>query len=719
LSFYISASSGKDDFEKIIANRKEALTGTKNNKKNPTALKKAIHVSTEGQSAWDSMDKLLWRTFLWKDIGSESTVENIIANCLRLKTLSQALITPGSKLEKNKKLKNDILFALNWLFKNQYNEQKLQSLVGNPDHYKIAALITDVLIILDEDFSSEQKENIKKILESHISLINQNPGHKLEVAPTKILIGALSQRKKMIDSASQTINKEIKYFFEVGGLRDSLPGTQSIELLYSFSQGALLLAGTSFQVSNSINDSIFSWIVNSFLPLTYHNRYLSFDNDIVSDSPYKKGSEYTQILHCLLNILPNSTDPQTKEVAKYMLQQAPPEDIMDLDFKSFAVADVILSSKKIEALKHAPPIKFYDQTQKAIVQTPSFAFAADLLSGSIRISDSTSMETEPTGPSLPGTNINLNRRKRLLQARPEWIGGVAANGNYAALGVEIKSGNVPLSYKKSWFVFDNEIVAIGSSIKSSDDGETETVIENIENIDGNLISNNNEELVEKYSSEDLEWLLMKKNPADSLGRGIFFPVYQKIKIRKEGEGQNQFTAGNKNDSLKKETYFKLSLNHGKRPLSATYQYVILPSFSERQMRFYNDNPEVVVLEINDKVHAVKDSKVNAVAANFWTTTHTELSVDGSFVIISDCQASIFCHETEEAFELILSDPTLKNEGIIKIDLVNKPLAEIQSKDEAVNVEDFLGAKRINFNMKGSNGKGLKIVFKIIRPIVEN
>ena len=52
------------------------------------------------------------------------------------------------------------------------------------------------------------------------------------------------------------------------------------------------------------------------------------------------------------------------------------------------------------------------------------------------------------------------------------------DGVYGVTGMELNPYGQTLNAKKSWFMFDDEIVALGSGISSQDNKTVETIVEN-------------------------------------------------------------------------------------------------------------------------------------------------------------------------------------------------------------------------------------------------
>ena len=151
---------------------------------------------------------------------------------------------------------------------------------------------------------------------------------------------------------------------------------------------------------------------------------------------------------------------------------------------------------------------------------------------------------------LPGTTSEraLSRRNFTAQAESgktpySWAGGVTL-GTYGTAGVQMKSlgnensGNgsslTGADSKKSWFMFDDEIVAIGSSITSSTGNCVETTIDNrqiaenlsnVVTIDGETPDiTDNSDNNDKHGTvfENVQWANIEGNTENS-SIGYYFP----------------------------------------------------------------------------------------------------------------------------------------------------------------------------------------------------
>ena len=78
----------------------------------------------------------------------------------------------------------------------------------------------------------------------------------------------------------------------------------------------------------------------------------------------------------------------------------------------------------------------------------------------------------------PGSNsIGLRAQGQDTLSPHNWVGGVKLD-DYGATGMQFKGVGVTLTGKKSWFMFDDEVVCLGAGITSTDSRPIETTVEN-------------------------------------------------------------------------------------------------------------------------------------------------------------------------------------------------------------------------------------------------
>jgi hypothetical protein len=82
---------------------------------------------------------------------------------------------------------------------------------------------------------------------------------------------------------------------------------------------------------------------------------------------------------------------------------------------------------------------------------------------------------------LPGTTVDAAQARANASGQStapnyNWVGG-ATLGRWGVAGMQLKGWSNTLTAKKSWFMFDDEIVCLGAGITSTDNRTIETTIE--------------------------------------------------------------------------------------------------------------------------------------------------------------------------------------------------------------------------------------------------
>src|SRR5208283_3353959 len=174
---------------------------------------------------------------------------------------------------------------------------------------------------------------------------------------------------------------------------------------------------------------------------------------------------------------------------------------------------------------------------------------------------------------LPGTTVDVTQAREPASGQSEapattWVGG-ASLGAYGAAGMQLRAWGSTLTAKKSWFMFDREVVCLGSDICSTDSRPIETVVEN--------------RLLHGGGDQTLT--------VEGADIGYFFPA----PVRLYGLREERSGVWNETTTTVSRNYLTLWLSHGTNPAGATYSYVLLPGYSAAQVSDYARHPRVEVL----------------------------------------------------------------------------------------------------------------------------
>ena len=147
--------------------------------------------------------------------------------------------------------------------------------------------------------------------------------------------------------------------------------------------------------------------------------------------------------------------------------------------------------------------------------------------------------------------------------------------------IKISNKHDALTANKSWFMFDDEIVALGSGITDKDNYGVETIVENRKiKKDGSnkFVVNGKTEvnsLGDKGEVKNAKWAYLQGNNNDS-SIGYYFPKGEDINLIRDKRNGNWLDINKGNASLDKKVsnnYLTMYINHGKDIKNKEYSYL--------------------------------------------------------------------------------------------------------------------------------------------------
>ena len=591
------------------------------------------------------------------------------------------------------------------------------------------------------------------------------------------------------DSAQIAANGYNSGFYPDGSYLDHIKvpylGAYGIEFMKGGAKIPSLLAGTPWKYPEQVQDNLESYIVEGFGNGMYKGMMLDcLKGRSVSRPASSNQAAGREAMMIILQIV-DSFSQEAKETTLSALKAWLEEDEGFID--SLVGAENMAIKKKAKEILEdtsiqsnvAPIHKSYPLMDRAVHRTEDYLFALSMYSERIQnteimndenrfvwhqnngmtyIYDEDKQYTEnywnTVNPlRLPGTTVvpvNIGTGKPdgsgFAQggdfcSKESWVGGTSI-GNYGVSGMSFSgetqgiAGDAPVSYapdlkgKKSWFMFDDEIVCLGAGITNKNmELPVETTIENKKlRKDGSnqLLVNgektelpvkeaNVKELVERTadvsgtSFEQVNWAHLEGN--QSVGTGYYFPEENtEIQVRR-GQTTGSWKDVGTFEGESTENYLEMWVDHGQNPENASYSYVLLPETSAEETENYAQAPKVTILENSSEVQAVRHETLKITGINFWQEQGG--SIDG---ITSDKAASVMLQETEQGtVKVSVSDPTMKNKGNIQLTL-EEEIADCVQLDENVTCEKTENGAVLTFAMAGTNGAASMAELQLVPPV---
>lgn len=773
----------KEQIKNIRIRWKEDLVGNSSLDIGNTTISKKI------KGYENNTDKLIAKlnmdpssNWLWEDLKDyKQNPAKITSMFNNLVTMSMAYSLPNNKYYQNEDLKNKIIYSLDWINKNAYNENIEQ--YGNWWDWMIGipARLNNIVVLMYDDLSEEQIKNYMNGVQKFLPSIE--PGSKYhtganlaDVCMNKLLQGVNENDPEKIKEASEDIVGVFDYvnsgdgFYKDGSYLQhgmvAYTGSYGNVLIEKISNIMFLLEKTPWSIKSESKDNVYKWIFESFNPIIYKGYVM----DMVRGRAISRynANGYLQasgIIEGMIKIGMISEEDKANEINALVKKWAgEAKGVLDFGtrFKSINVISEfyeIMNNDKIKPLEEGSKHYALNSMDKTVHKRDDFALG--ISRSSSRISKYEFMNKENLTPwfqgdgmtylfnndlnqfsgnfwatvdpyRMPGTTVDTRKRnpKEIIPGldpgasqqnevyyelgEGTWSGG-SKIGSYGVAGMEIDNKYDSLKAKKSWFMFDDEIVALGSEITNPEDFETETIVENrkIKEDGSNKFIVDGKERVSNLKEKDkvynAKWAYLEGS-VKGADIGYYFPEganINLIKDEREGNWINVNASKPEANKVVKDNYLTMYINHGKVIKDQKYSYVLLPNKSEEMVKSYAENPNIEIIKNDEIAHSVKHKKLNIEAANFWK--------DGKNTagnITSTGKSSIIIKENKNnTLSIALSDPTFLEKNI-SVE-INKPAMEIVKADSRIsNISLDKGKIKFDANTENLLGESLELIVKL-------
>ncbi|KEI16602.1 polysaccharide lyase family 8 super-sandwich domain-containing protein [Clostridium haemolyticum] len=767
-----------------------SIIGNNYNINNPNIKHLINSLSKNCKQHMSTINKDSSKKYLWNDIQDMKTLTptersaNIVANYNRILNMTKAYVMPGSTLKGNADLLNSILYCLDWMYKNKYNEN-LNTEYGNWWSWEIGVpkILNDICILLYDNLDSNRLTKYMKAIyfyqpdPFHSGYTKLHPvpyreskaANRVDVAKIALGMGILSEDSEEILMGKDALESLLHYvntgdgFYSDGSFiqHNSVPyvGTYGNVFISGLLEANSILKNSSFEINKNKLNILYDFIKNSFEPFLYKGAVLDMVRGrAISRYKYTDRHSGHDIINSLLILCQSAEEPYLshfRSLTKYLLKSDTLYNHLQnqTSVNIINYAEKLLNDSTITPLDESSFHKNFPLMDRVIHRRPNYLFGVSMFSS--RISNYESMNSEnkngwhttdgmtylynsdltqysdnfwPTiNPyRIPGTTVDtikmIPEKACGITSTKDWVGGVSLH-NYGSNGMEFQGiaptatpnldpsqNYLSLTGKKSWFMFDKEIVCLGSGITSKDNGTIESIIENRKlkddnsnifntniGVKGNLI--NTEETL-----NDIKWCHLSGNTPNS-DIGYYFPNNTSLKIRRiknSGSWNNIGSSTPKNSYGKPivftKNYIEMWFDHGKNPNNASYSYVLLPNMSKNKVVSYCKNPDVDIIENTQTIHAVKQKKLNILCANFFNDCNQAVDY-----ISVNKKSSIMVKESKDFIEIAVSDPTMQNKDTIEV-ILNKKLKNSLHLDDGVSIVNHGSNLKLSIKVLNSNGK---------------
>jgi hyaluronate lyase len=744
-----------DEFDKLRIRRLSMLTGTRLDTSLAEVKSALASLETSARQHQNTMQRSPKRKILWQDLAHMNPFSNAISSqYLRLRTMALAWGTPGQRLYRSRKLLADIQSGLAWMDENDFTAHSVEN--GNWYDFEISApqRLTDILVVLGDEISIDRR---RRYLRPAVKF-DADPD-RIDPAPdfSQLSTGANRADKSLADLLEGVLLKDadkitqaveaLKTLFRTvktgdGYYRDGsfifhgffpYNGNYGLVLLTDIADLLYLLQGSRWHLAESHLLKALHWARRSFVPLMYRGAMM----DMVRGRLIAYSSSPSHLVghEALATLLRLSQTARAGEAAAirrrlklWFIEDTSCSYATGLPLDLISQAHWILQTPSVVSAKPRSLSHVFASMDRAAHMRPGFAVGIAMHStriqnfecingsdtkgwhtsdGMLFLYDSDLLQFDgdfwPTADPecLPGTTLILGSRPEEGKFGGSSAVGGTTLGRYGAVMMQLSPFGGQLHARKSWFLFDHEVVALGADINSKDPRRpVRTVIENRK-----LPSKHAPALVRGPGGR---WANLPASPGTS-PIGYFFPDQGSFKATRgiRTGSWNDIDTG-ESPTMLSACYQMISINHGAKPSGARYAYVLLPGMDAEATKSYAANPAVHIIENSAAAQAVSHPALGITAVNFWKPGK---SVAG---ITADAVCSVIVRRTRSRLRISVSDPTQAHTGTIHVTIQTPVLKTVFASRGIRKIERHRSSVKLSIHAAKSAGKPFRTSFSV-RP----
>ncbi|WP_159721764.1 polysaccharide lyase family 8 super-sandwich domain-containing protein [Enterococcus sp. CSURQ0835] len=540
--------------------------------------------------------------------------------------------------------------------------------------------------------------------------------NRTDLAQVVLGLGILQADGEKIQQASDSIVDVFSLVEKGDGFYQDGSFIQHGDIPYTGAYGNVLVSGVG-KILAITNDSPYALatekvnafvenVERAFIPLIYRGEMLPGVNGrSISRPPAKTKTGYgsTTLYNLLIvaKFAPKEKQIKLKEAVKYWMQENRDYYLTNTrNYNDLLMTLALLSDESIKG-DQLPFVgtKMYAAMDRFVQRTADYMVGLSLYSERISSFEAGNKENKHgwhTGDGmlylynddevqfnktywptvdpyrLPGTTVDTVPLEdeisafKTITSKESWVGGVA-NNQQAVVGMALnKAGTknndkelpMNLKAKKSWFMVDGQVVALGAGITGDTEATIETVVDNrlLNNRDTYHILSDQGAITTETEQSQKEWLLLQAGQKQA-SIGYYFPTKETVNVVKEQRSGNY---GEINDSYVggetfKENYAKFLIDHGQHPQQATYAYAMLPGADEASLKDYAAKKPITILKNTADIQAVELKAEHYLGVNFWQPTGGKIAG-----ISTDGPLALMKQNKNDQIQYTLSDPTQKN-----------------------------------------------------------
>jgi chondroitin AC lyase len=256
-------------------------------------------------------------------------------------------------------------------------------------------------------------------------------------------------------------------------------------------------------------------------------------------------------------------------------------------------------------------------------------------------------------PALP--HFNELAKKGLT----DFVGGVT-DGKYGAAATDFACVHDPLKARKAYFFFDKEFVCLGSAIQSKSEYPVVTTLNQCL-LNGDVVIRTKQGLQAPAKGKHA------LNNVTSVWHdnvGYIFPEPTDLNCNNTTASGSWRSINHQawaTDAPVQKDIFCLWLDHGPRPRSASYAYIVAPAMKEKDIAAYSKKNAIEIISNTAALQAVHNKSLKLTEAVFYEPGEIKLWKDAALVVHQPCMIMVDMRSVKT--KITVSDPTHKLDKI--------------------------------------------------------
>lgn len=695
-----------------------------------------------------------------------------------IRAMALAYETQGCALYKNQDMLEDIKMALEFMNTYHYNQDFKQGSktvpYGNWFSWRLGApvYLGETMLLLYDDLDKEMIAKNAGTMEGFVNWTPFTGANSTWNERVSMYTGLLTEKESYLTHIQSVMPTVLKYtepgdgsfpdgYYEDGTFIQHVTfpynGGYGLMCLTDTSYLLYMLSGTKWDLGKDSAEIVYQWVLDSYEPMVYKG--LSMDafrgREITrSDTTQPRGALIiANAMLMLCQNAPESIQEQFKGCIKqwfssnFMIEQM--NASADTPWYKFPLDTVVKVNDIIDDNKIAP-VSFDGTTYQMNNGARTIHWSKQGWTYTIAMASPTIKTYEGGDSNNKGWYIgngatylytdDLQRSEGVDKATRDWyripgatsvygrnqgtqynlnpFAGGVTDGVYGVSGMDLAMATHDLKAKKSWFMFDDEVVALGSDISGQYDVETTLENYKIDSSNRTYYIDGNEETMTmdgtEISYDNVKTFNMSGNVADS-NLGFYFPNSLDLNLKSETREGTWSSLGeyNRDTATYKADYFTAWMDHskdGNGAVDGSYAYVLLPGKSVEETERYGQNSNIEIIRQDNQVHAVYEKTLGTLGLNFWQKGYNTVDLgDVKNYVTCDSPASVMINDTDKGLNVSITDTTQQNKDYITLE-INREVDGIVSSDEDIEVIQTAPTTIIKVNTKDADGKCFQVNF---------